>query len=87
MEIDVLAVDDEQMPSPEGFTYTSSADGSVTIRHRGRNAATLRGARAAVFLTEVETSDDQIAMARWTGNYRRGNERTAKLHPRNLRGR
>jgi hypothetical protein len=25
-------------------------------------------------------------MARWTGNYKRGNERTAKDHPRN-RGR
>jgi hypothetical protein len=24
-------------------------------------------------------------MARWTGNYRRGNERTARNHPRNTR--
>lgn len=75
------------MPSPAGFAYTSSADGSVTIRHHVRTAATLRGARATVFLAEVETSDNQLNMARWTGNYRRGNERTAKLHPRNARHR
>ncbi|HEY3436589.1 MAG TPA: hypothetical protein VGK35_02765 [Actinotalea sp.] len=71
------------MPPPTGFTYTSSADGSVTIRHHDRVATTLRGARAATFLAEVEANDDQLTMARWTGNYRRGNERTAKLHPRN----
>ena len=70
------------MPSPTGFTYTASADGSVTIGHQGRLVTTLRGARAARFLAEVTTADDQLTMARWTGNYRRGNERTAKQHPR-----
>lgn len=72
------------MPSPAGFTYTSNADGSVTIRHHGRTATTLRGARAATFLAEVAADDDQLTMARWTGNYRRGNERTARLHPRTI---
>ncbi|WP_230084189.1 hypothetical protein [Nocardioides marmotae] len=47
-------------------------------------AATLRGGRAAEFLAEVE-DDPQLAMARWTGNYRHGNERTARQHPRNRR--
>jgi hypothetical protein len=75
------------MPAPVGFTYTSGADGSVTIRHHGRTATTLRGARASTFLAEVETSDAQLTMARWTGSYRRGNERTARLHPRNAEGR
>lgn len=71
------------MPAPEGFTYRRNADGSVTIRHRGRPAATLRGARAEEFLAEVASGDDQLIMARWTGNYRRGSERTARNHPRN----
>jgi hypothetical protein len=75
------------MPPPAGFTYTSGPDGSVTIRHLGRVATTLRGARAATFLAEAEGGDDQLTMARWTGSYRRGNERTAKLHPRNAGGR
>ena len=75
------------MPTPSGFSYTTNADGSVTIDHRGRTATTLRGSRAAAFLAEIASTDDQLVMARWTGNYRRGNERTAKQHPRNARRR
>lgn len=71
------------MAAPEGFAHTTTADGTVHITHRGRNATTLRGGRAARFLAEVEAGDPQEVMARWTGNYRRGNERTAKNHPRN----
>ncbi|NXY99317.1 hypothetical protein HYE82_34070 [Streptomyces sp. BR123] len=73
------------MPRPHGFTYERRGDGSVVITHRGRAAGTLRGARAEKFLAEVETGDAQLAMARWTGAYRFGNERTAKNHPRNRR--
>ncbi|WFE52451.1 hypothetical protein [Micromonospora sp. WMMD1155] len=58
------------------------ADGTVVITHHGRAAGTLRGARAAEFLAEVD-DDPQSVMARWTGNYRHGNERTARQHPRN----
>jgi len=43
----------------------------------------VRGDRAAAFLAEVGQDDPQQVMARWTGQYRRGNERTAKNHPRN----
>ncbi len=65
-----------------GFAYLVRADGTVIVTHHGRPAATLRGARAQEFLTEVE-GDPQGVMARWTGNYKRGNERTARDHPRN----
>ncbi|MDT5026773.1 MAG: hypothetical protein QOE61_3199 [Micromonosporaceae bacterium] len=44
-----------------------------------------RGDRAVEFLAAIEQDDPQEAMARWTGNYRRGNKRTAKNHPRNAR--
>ncbi|NUR71926.1 MAG: hypothetical protein HOU81_13980 [Hamadaea sp.] len=70
------------MPAPSGFDYLVRADGTVVITHRGRAASTLRGGRAAEFLAEVD-DDPQEVMARWTGNYRRGNERTARNHPRN----
>ncbi|PRY42261.1 hypothetical protein [Umezawaea tangerina] len=70
------------MPPPRGFTHTTRPDGTVVVLHHGRVAATLRGARAAEFLAEVD-DDPQEVMARWTGNYRHGNERTAKNHPRN----
>lgn len=71
--------------APTGFSYTERGDGSVAIEHHGRHAVTLRGSRAARFLAEAE-NDPQGAMARWTGNYKRGNERVARNHPRN-RGR
>jgi len=69
--------------APNGFTYLNHPDGSVTIDHHGRRATTLRGTRAAEFLDELGGGDEQLVMARWTGNYRRGNERTAQQHPRN----
>lgn len=72
------------MPAPSGFAY-SLRGADVVITHHGRTATVLRGARAAEFLDEVESGDGQLLMARITGNYRRGNERTARQHPRNQR--
>ncbi|MFE9911192.1 hypothetical protein [Streptomyces clavifer] len=71
------------MPRPSGFLYEQHGDASVTITHHGRPAGTLRGARAERFLAEVESGDAQLVMARWTGAYKHGNERTARAHPRN----
>lgn len=71
-----------------GFTYRARKNGDVEILHQGRLASTLRGTDAIDFLQDVEdgTADDaQQLMARITGNYKRGNERTAKNHPRNRR--
>ncbi|MEU6978010.1 MULTISPECIES: hypothetical protein [unclassified Streptomyces] len=75
------------MPAPQGFVYARRADGTVVITHRGRAAGTLRGGRADKFLAEVEAGDPQLVMARWTGSYRFGNERTARQHPRHQGGR
>ena len=68
-----------------GFTYRVSKKGEIEIRHRGRVAAVLRGMAASEFLVEVEAgfAAGQQAMARVTGNYKRGNERAARHHPRN----
>ncbi|GLW48070.1 hypothetical protein Stsp02_37320 [Streptomyces sp. NBRC 14336] len=71
------------MPRPHGFEYTVTDDGTVRITHAGHPATTLRGPRAEKFLAEVTTTDPQLVMARWTGNYKHGNERTARNHPRN----
>jgi len=71
-------------PAPEGFEYCVVGD-RVVITHRGRRATTLRGEAARGFLADVERGDDQELMARVTGNYKRGNERTARQHPRNAR--
>ncbi|MDA1360149.1 hypothetical protein O1R50_10960 [Glycomyces luteolus] len=71
------------MSAPSGFSYTARRDGTVVIAHRGRAAATLRGARATKFLDEITAGDEQLVMARWTGAYKFGNERAARRHPRN----
>jgi hypothetical protein len=65
-----------------GFEF-SRRGGDVVITHHGRKAATLRGDAAARFLEDVEQGDPQQVMARATGNYKRGNERLARKHPRN----
>lgn len=66
---------------PSGFTYARAGD-EVVITHHGRAATTLRGAAAGRFLARVDENPQQL-MARVTGNYRHGNERAAKDHPRN----
>lgn len=70
------------MGRAHGFYYDVRSDGSVVITHNGKKAAVLRAAKAIEFLDSV-TSDPQGTMARWTGNYKRGNERGGKMHPRN----
>jgi hypothetical protein len=69
--------------TPEGFTYRLRKNGDVELLHDGRPAGVLRGDVAARFLIDVATGDPQELMARLTGNYKRGNERAARNHPRN----
>ena len=67
---------------PSGFEYERVRN-DVVISHNGRRAATLRGDTADQFIADVEEDDPQELMARVTGNYKHGNERTARNHPRN----
>ncbi|MGW3248562.1 hypothetical protein [Streptomyces sp. NPDC001070] len=71
------------MSRPHGFACRQRGDGTVVITHGAHTAAVLRGDRAEQFLAEVGRGDAQLVMARWTGNYKRGNERAARTHPRN----
>ena len=71
---------------PEGFEYVDRG-GEVVVLHNGKRATVLRGARAEQFRRDVEYDDPQELMARLTGNYKRGNERMGKNHPRNRGGR
>jgi hypothetical protein len=76
-------------PDGLGFSYERGRDGEVAILRQGRVVTTLRGRAAQDLLADVEGAPadaQQQAMARVTGNYKRGNERTAAEHPRN-RGR
>jgi hypothetical protein len=70
-----------------GFSFRQTGD-ACHVFHRGTKAATLRGRKAAKFaadMAEMSFPEQQRLMARLTGNYRRGNERLAKHHPKNRR--
>ena len=70
-----------------GFTF-QQIGAEYHIFHRGKKATTLRSNRAAEFeleVSELSFSEQQKLMARLTGNYKHGNERIAKNHPRNKR--
>ncbi|SMY06836.1 hypothetical protein [Flavimaricola marinus] len=71
-----------------GFDWRTNRQGEVAITHHGTRATRLRGDKAIEFLSEIDdlTPDDQQQlMARLTGNYKRGNEKLARSHPRNAR--
>lgn len=68
-----------------GFRGAVHNNGDVVVRHHDRRATTLRGGRAAEFPDDADPNapqDVQEDLARLTGNYKRGNERDARSHPR-----
>ncbi len=69
-----------------GFSWLETKGGEIIIKHHGRLATTLRGNRATEFRDEIDSlsfGDQQQWLARLTGNYKHGNERQARNHPRN----
>lgn len=65
---------------PEGFSFKVRKSGEVEVLHFGKQASLLRALDAARFLLKAEQANDlelQHLMARVTGNYKRGNERSA----------
>lgn len=71
----------QDRPEPLGsepFSYRTTRQGNVFISYRGREVTTLAGAAARQFLARIEGADPQqtqLAMAKATGNFKRGNER------------
>ncbi len=64
--------------SKEPFRYQAGRDDYVQIFHHGRLATTLKGKAASRFLVKVERQDvrnQQLAMAKVTGQYKFGNEK------------
>jgi hypothetical protein len=71
-----------------GFVWHTAKNGELEIRHRGKYATKFSGAKAQRYSEQLEQStfeEQQQLMARLTGNYKRGNEKSAKNHPRNAR--
>jgi putative heme degradation protein len=58
-----------------GFSFTERKSGEIVIARVGRQVTVLRGAATDRFRRLVSRLGEQQAMARTTGNHRRGNER------------
>ena len=64
--------------SADPFDYRVTKNGQVFISRGGRQVGTVSGDRAARLIKELNRGDDrsrQLALAKATGNYKRGNER------------
>ena len=62
----------------DDFSFRAHKDGTVRIAYRGKVVTTLAGKDASRFLARVDRADPeqaQLAMAKATGNFKRGNER------------
>lgn len=65
------------------FSFRANKNGSVFVYWGDIHAATLRDGEAAKFLRSAETAteyEQQLLMARVTGNFKRGNERKDDGH-------
>ena len=61
------------------FTWQARRDGSIEIQWRGQAAGTVSGFAAAKLQRHLEVGDaaaQQKALAKATGNFKRGNERS-----------
>lgn len=67
------------MPPPAGFDRSVRKNGDIAIRHHGREVTIVRGRAAERLTARLASADDNVEqqlLARATGNYKRGNERS-----------
>ena len=65
-------------PADEPFSYLSTKDGKLLIYWQGKLVSTLKGNQAGKLLAKLSgasTEQVQLALAKATGNFKRGNER------------
>ena len=66
----------------EPFSYVTRADGTIVVRYHEAPVTILRGKAADRFVARAAVASDTAAlqglMARVTGNFKRGNERSGR---------
>lgn len=63
------------------FDYQVTKQNKILIYWRDKHVVTLSGKKAQKFLVQIDNVDEsaaQLVMARFTGNFKRGNEREGK---------
>ena len=67
------------MAPPSGFDWVRRKNGDLSISRHGREVTVVRGRAAERLMQRLASATDDEAqhlLARATGNYRRGNERS-----------
>lgn len=66
----------------EQFSYKTTKEGKLFVYWKGKLARTYSGHKAATIIQELGEASSlrevQLALARVTGNFKRGNEKLAK---------
>ncbi len=69
------------------FSYRTSKDNTIFLDYENRQVKILKGKEASKFLERMEVAEEdkakQLIMAKITGNFKRGNERTANSDKQN----
>ena len=76
-----MPVDKRDTFAEESFSYRASKDGAVFITYHGKQVTILRGRSAASALRRLERLQGdalQLELAKLTGNFKRGNERSSR---------
>lgn len=74
-------IDKRNKLKEEVFSYRVSKDNKVFISWQGKQVMILKGKESEKFLykvSEADTIEAQLIMAKVTGNFKRGNEKTSK---------
>ncbi|MFS0671816.1 hypothetical protein [Ornithinibacillus sp. 179-J 7C1 HS] len=72
-------IDKRDRLEEEPFSYRISKDNTVFITYFGKQVKILKGKEATKFLSKINAvnniKEEQLVMAKVTGNFKRGNER------------
>jgi len=76
-----VPVDRRNTFAEENFSYRASKDGAVFVAYGGKQVTILRGRSAASALRRLKRLEGealQLELAKVTGNFKRGNERSKR---------
>lgn len=76
-----MSIDKRGMLDEQPFDYRVFKDGKLHISWNNKTVLILKGKKSEELLKKLEGADDkdiQLALAKVTGNFKRGNERISK---------
>ncbi|MFS0638747.1 hypothetical protein AB1K84_22905 [Mesobacillus foraminis] len=76
-------IDKRNRLSEEPFTYQTTKKGTVIIYYTGKQIKIIKESEAEILITRIkevegEKTEVQLLLAKITGNFKRGNEKTGK---------